>query len=388
MTSITVKAHKLKDRKFDNWHSDVAGRWRIADLRADEGYCHDWISLDSLLWDADKKLLYIGLTSINTDILHTFDPATGAFKSLGFTRISDKFDVKLHRSIERDTDGTLFLATALLHDVDEQRQAQGGKLVHYDPAKDTYTLLGEPVAHNYIQSILLDAENRIVYGFTYPTEVMFRYDIASAKVVSTTFIGNGILICQPHCAVLDGQRRLWGTWGESRAFEDDPGPNTVRLFRYDPATDKMTWFEHGLPKVTPNDKGRVDHMLLASDGMIYIGTTFGALCRLDPTTAQVEYLGKPFPGTRMAGLVQASDGLIYGTGNRGYGDNNEGTVRVFVYDPAINVIRDLGALRDPATGANASNIHMIVEGEPGTLYLGENDNLYRSSYLWEVKIGD
>ena len=84
----------------------------------------------------------------------------------------------------------------------------------------------------------------------------------------------------------------------------------------------------------------------------------------------------------------SSGASIYGAGNNGYDDQNEGTCRVFAYDPAINVIRDLGALRDPATGANASNIHMIVEGEPGTLYLGENDNLYRSSYLWEVKVAD
>jgi len=24
----------------------------------------------------------------------------------------------------------------------------------------------------------------------------------------------------------------------------------------------------------------------------------------------------------------------------------------------------------------------------GTLYAGENDNIYRSSYLWEIKVGD
>jgi hypothetical protein len=45
MIRITVKAHKLKDRRFDNWHSEIEGRWRIADLRADAGYNNDWISL-------------------------------------------------------------------------------------------------------------------------------------------------------------------------------------------------------------------------------------------------------------------------------------------------------------------------------------------------------
>lgn len=385
MTSVTIKAHKLKDRRFDNWHSTIEGRWRIADLRADEAYCNDWISLDTLAWDAARKQLYIGLTAISTDILHTFDPATGAFKSLGFQRVSDKFDVKLHRSIEQDTDGTLFLATALLHDIDEQHAAKGGKLLHYHPDSDEYTLLAVPVPFNYIQSILLDAKNRIIYGFSYPAEQWFRYDIDTGNI-STAYVGNGLMICQPHCAVLDGQSRLWGTWGESRAFENDPGPTPIRIFCYDPATDQFTWHEHGFSKVAPRDYGRVDHMLLGKDGLIYVGTTMGALCRLDPETAEVTYLGKPFAGSRLAGLVQASDGLIYGAGNNGYDEHNNGTCRLCVYDPASGLLRDLGALVDPETGAGASNIHMIVESEPGTLYLGENDNLWRSSYLWECRI--
>jgi hypothetical protein len=387
MTSVKIKAHKLKDRRFNNWHSNVEGRWRIADLRADEAYCNDWISLDSLAWDAKRKQLYIGLTAINTDILHTFDPATGAFKSLGFQRVSNKFDVKLHRSIEQDTDGTLFLATALLHDIDEQHEAKGGKLLHYNPDSDQYTLLAEPIPYNYLQSILLDAENRIIYGFSYPAEQWFRYDIDSGKI-STAYVGNGLMICQPHCAVLDTQRRLWGTWGESRAFENDPGPTPIRIFCYDPATDKFTWHEHGFSKVAPRDYGRVDHMLLGKDGFIYVGTTMGALCRLDPATADVTYLGKPFAGSRLAGLVQASDGLIYGAGNNGYDEDNNGTCRLCVCDPTSGVIRDLGALVDPETGAGASNIHMIVESDPGILYLGENDNLWRSSYLWECRINN
>ncbi len=383
---MKVTAHKLKDRAFDNWLTEVEGHWKITDLRADAGYCNDWISFDSLAWDAKRKLLYIGLTSINTDIFHTFDPVTAQFKSLDFRRVSDKFDVKFHRSIELDDDGSLFVATALLHDVDEQRQAKGGKLLRYNPDTDQYTLLGVPIASNYIQSILLDRKNRAIYGFSYPSEQFFRFDLAAGKVVETAYVGNGIMICQPHCAALDGEGRLWGTWGESRAYENDPGPAPIRIFCYDPASNEYTWYQHGFPSASPGDRGRVDHMFLATDGLIYVGSTTGVLCRLNPANGEVEYLGKPFPGGRLAGLMQASNGLIYGAGNAGYDASHAGTVRMFEFDPKTSVIKDLGRICDPATGAAASNIHMIVEGDNGTLYAGENDNMWRSSYLWEIQI--
>lgn len=385
MSKLAVKAHKLKDRAFSNWDSEVAGRWRIQDLRADEAYCNDWISLDTLTWDDKRKQLYVGLTAINTDILHQFDPATGQFQSLGFQRVSDKFDVKLHRSIELAPDGTLFLATALLHDMDEQREAKGGKLLHYDPDMDKYTLLAVPVDRNYIQSIRLDPVNRIVYGFTYPAEMWFRYDLDSGKV-DTMYIGNGVMICQAHCSVLDRKNRLWATWGESRAFENDGGPAPIRLFCYNPATNEFTWYQHGFSTVYPGDTGRVDHMLLADDGQIYAGTLAGTFCRLDPATGEVTYIGKPYPNWRLAGLVQASDGLIYGAGNGGYDAQHRGTTRLFVYDPRTTILKDLGPIFDAEIGNGASNIHMLVEGESGVLYAGENDNIWRSSYLWECRV--
>lgn len=380
---LHVKAHKLKDRKFENWISEVEGRWKIADLRADPGYCNDWISFDSLAWDSAAKKLYLGLTAINTDIFYTFDPQGCRFTSLNFQRVSDKFDVKLHRSIEIDSDGTLYLATALLHDVDEQHEAKGGKLLRYDPKSDEYTLLIVPVPSNYIQSILLDRKQRVIYGFTYPSEQMFRYDLATGEARHLAYIGNGVMICQPHCAVLDREGRVWGTWGESRAFEYAPGPVPVRIFRYDPRQDEFTWYQHGFPKVDAADPARVDHMLLGADGLIYVGTVSGGFSRLDPATGEVESLGKPYPGGRLSGLVQASDGLIYGAGNSGYDENRNGTIRLFAFDPKTKRCEDLGPVFDPATGSGAFNIHMLVEGEPGTLYAGENDNIWRSSYLWE-----
>ena len=112
----------------------------------------------------------------------------------------------------------------------------------------------------------------------------------------------------------------------------------------------------------------------------------GAFCRLNPANAEVEYLGKPFPGERLAGLMQASNGLIYGAGNAGFDANHRGTCRLFEFDPKTSVIKDLGLICDPALDAAPNCIHMLVEGDNGTIYAGENDNIWRSSYLWEIHV--
>ena len=385
MRIANVTAHIYKNQRFDNWESEVQGRWTIEDLRANSAYCNEWISFDSLAWDEASKSLYIGLTSINNDIFHVFDPATRQFRSLNFHRISNKYDAKFHRSLEIDQDGLIYAATALLHDVDQQFSAPGGKLLSYDPQADLYKVLDIPIQRQYIQSIKLDTRRKLIYGFTYPGEYLFCYDIEAHHTRTLAFIGNGVMLCQPHCSALDSKGRLWATWGESRAYEDIVGPTPVRIFCYDPDQDQFTWYKHGFPKCSPNDPARVDHMMLASDGFIYVGTVAGGFSRMDPSTGAVEDLGRPYPGERLAGLVQAPDGLIYGAGNSGYGPDQKGEARLFAFNPQDKQLEDLGPIFDSNLGLGAVKIHMLVATADGTLFAGENDNIYRSSYLWEIQ---
>jgi len=381
-----ARAHILKNRCFDNWESVVRGHWTVEDLRADSGFCNDWISFDSLAWDESSKRLYIGLTSINNDIFHVFDPATCQFHSLNFQRISDKYDAKFHRSLEIDQDGMIYAATALLHDVDQQFSAPGGKLIQYNPVRDLYKVLDIPVPHQYIQSIKLDQSRRLIYGFTYPGEYLFCYDIEAHRTRTLAYIGNGVMLCQPHCSALDSQGRLWATWGESRAFEDIYGPTPIRIFCYDPDRDQFTWYKHGFPKTGPGDPARVDHMFLANDGLIYTGTVAGGFSRLNPESGQVEDLGKPYPNQRLAGLVQGLDGYIYGVGNAGYGKEGRGEARLFAFNPGTQGLEDLGPIYDDRIGAGAVKVHMLVDAGNGILFAGENDNTLRSSYLWECRV--
>jgi len=382
-----TKAHIYKDRKFDNWESEVEGRWTIEDLRSDIGYCNDWISFDSLAWDNSAQKLYIGLTSINTDIFHVFDQTNEKFHSLGFQRISNKFDAKFHRSLEIDQDGMIYAATALLHDQNQQHQAPGGKLISYDPHSDQYQILDIPVPHHYIQSIKLDSKRRVIYGYTYPGEYLFKFDLEKQQTKILAFIGNGVMMCQPHYSALDKHGNFWGTWGETRAFEDVPGPTPIRIFSYNPDHDHFNWFTHGFPKVNTNDVARVDTMLSGTDGLIYVGTVSGGFSRLNPEDGSVEDLGTPYKGERLAGLTQTPDGLIYGAGNSGYGKDKKGEARLFVFNPESELLEDLGPIYDDVLGKGAVKIHTLVAGSNNKLYAGENDNIYRSSYLWEICLG-
>lgn len=92
---------------------------------------------------------------------------------------------------------------------------------------------------------------------------------------------------------------MWGTYGILRAFSYRTGPDSLRLFRYSPDTDEMTFFDHGLPRTDdPADKSKPDTSILGPDGMIYIGTDAGSLIRLNPATAQAELLCCPSPESR------------------------------------------------------------------------------------------
>ena len=383
-----VQAHILKDRRFDNWENEVAGRWKIEDLRSDPSYCNEWISFDCLAWDGSSGRLYIGLTSINSDIFYYFDTRTQQFTSLGFQRISDKFDAKFHRALEINHDGMIYAAIALLHDMDQQHEARGGKLVRYDPANDLYKILAVPVPFHYIQSIVLDRERQLIYGFTYPAEYLFQYNLQTHRSRILAYIGNGIMMCQPQNPTLDRRGRLWSTWGENRAFEDVPGIDPIRIFSYDPDQDEISWHQHGFPKVDDSDYGRVDGMMLASDGQIYVGTAAGRFCRLDPDSARVEDLGKPFPRGRLVGLVEGPGGIIYGAGNEHYAADGSGEARLFAFDSESGKIHDLGRIYDETIKDGAIKVHMMVATGDGRIFAGENDNILRSSYLWECHVAD
>jgi len=357
--SMTVKAHILRDYRTD----DAPQTDQFGEEGVDEQRLHNRVAFTSLLYNPADGLVYCGITAYDADILYTFDPQTLEFTSLGWADVGEQYDVKVHRSLRLGNDGILYGATACLHDVTQRLKAPGGKVFSYDPGTGELNLLCTPIPHDYIQTITLDPDRMLIYGQTYPVSNFFKYDIRAHEVTNFSYIGSST-----HISALDDAGRFWGSY---RA-----GVN--KLFCYDPDADEITWFDHGLP----ND-GAVDGMINGGDGYIYIGLTRGELVRLDPQTAACEYLGKPYPESRMPGLLIGEDGLIYGCGGNAREAN---AAKLFSYDRDSGAFTVFGEIYDTDLDTGCYYTHDITALNDNTFYVAETDNPYRAGYLWECRL--
>lgn len=378
---MKIRALKLKDARFDNFHTEVEGRWdyeRFVD-GAEPSWQHDWISFDCLLADDARQTIWCGLTSFATDIFFAYDLRTGAFRDLEYRAVGDRYDAKFHRSLLFDADGAVWAATALLHDIDRYWDAPGGALVRFDPDSGKIAIVARPMPHLYIQSIAMDTRRRIIYGQTFTPERLFRFDVDSGSVTDLGPTGSGFAMCQSECLAVDPDGTCWGTWGLTRAWLNQPGDDAIRLWRYHPDEGRIAFLRHGLPRLhgrPGNAAGQGFH--IGPDGQVYAGTAEGLLCRIDPATAQVTPLGKPGPARRLAAMANGPDGNLYGTAG------NDGACVVFRYEPERQRLTELGPIHDPDLGERAWHIHCITITTRGVMYAGENDVPYRSGYLWEI----
>lgn len=378
---LKAKAYKIVDQQFDNWEREVRDKWIYDDFQQRHDYVNGWISLTSLLNDEANKRVYVGIGSFDGNLLYAFDRESKSFRDLQYKSVAEPYDAKFHCSLEMDDNGDLYGGLAQFHDIDKQFVAGGGRLVQYSPATGSYRFLATPVKGAYIQSIALDRQRRTIYGYTLSPEYLFQYDLVSreSKIVMT--VGNSFELCQSHNPVIDDEGNVWGTYGITRAFSYDTGIDAIRLFRYNPDEGHVEFFKHGLPRLGGGDKGTVDRAINGGDGYLYFGGVSGSFSRLNPRTGETTGYGKPCPNKRLAGLCLGKDGFIYGVG----GDNYY--VSVFRFDPATERIETLGRIFDESIQEAPVRIHTVTMTDDGVLYCGENDNNYRSSYLWEVQIG-
>lgn len=329
------------------------------------------IAFTSLLFHPGDGKLYCGITAYNTDILYRFDPVAKSFESLHYRDIADPYEVKVHRSLELASDGTIYGASACLYSVDQRLKAPGGALFKIAPASDRVEKFAIPVDHDYIQTISLDEQRQLIYGQTYPVFRFFVYNMATGSTKDWGYMGS-----ITHISAIDDAGCFWGTWDVTRHF----------LYKYDPSTGEITYFRHSVPNAREDSNrmypgaGPVDCMINGGDGYIYIGTCGGSLCRLDPKTAEVRYLGKPAATARMPGLVVWKDSLLLGAA----GDEEGGTV--FAYDRETNAFHYLGSIIDSETGLKLYRVHDMRLVGDRTAYVAETDVPTRSGYLWECEL--
>ncbi len=405
MNPLEVRSYPLRDVVLSGWREKIAGRWHYRDLAADPVWRHGWISFDAVTFNPGDGKVYCGLNSLDGDLLYRFDPEQAKFEGLHTQRWTDAFDSKIHRTLLLNPqDDNFYFATSLLHDADQQHEASGGKLVRYDWKQDRYDILGIPAPHLYVQSIAMDYSRGIIYGFTYPAEMVFRHDVGTGRTRILGYVGNAIMFAQPHNAVVDRHGWLWGTYAETRAWDETPGPTPIRLFKYHPEEDRFHWLDHGLarkvereqlcpdpptllkamPDMTESrhkqDYGFCDSMVYDGGRYIYAGSVAGVLSRIDIETNRVEKIANVMESGRLPALIFGPDGYLYGGGGM------KSRTALCRLDPRTHQLELWNDLVDSRSGTRPARIHELCVATDGTIFLAENDNHERSSYLWSARL--
>ena len=378
---MITKAHKLFDVTINNWKSDIEDSYEYADMKADDNLRVNWISFDCILADSESDLVYCGITSFNADILRAFDRKNGEFLDLGFSKIADPFDAKFHRSLIKSSDGNIYGAIALLHDVDNYWKAPGGAIVRYNPVSGDIKKIGIPVPHVYIQSMVIDENRRAAYCQTFTPEYLASFDLdtGSSRILGLT--GSGFGMGQGENIVMDSNGCVWGGWSVTRAWQNEAGLDKFRLYRYNPETDKIEFFRHGIPHMDNiHGYAHIDGMISAPNGFIYCGSDEGGFFRINPETAEVTLIGAPVPPRRLAAFTIGKDGYLYGIGGK------FGNASLFRMNLETEKYELLGQLYDQRLDLSAWQIHDMDMASDGTIFAGENDNPFRSSYLWEISL--
>ena len=399
---MNVKAYILRNVKLDGWSNNIVGKWSYHQLAADPKWSKGWISFDAVAFNPDDRQIYCGLNSIDGDLLYRFDPVSGKFEGLNTQRWADAYDVKIHRTILRNpADRCFYFGTSLLHDMDEQQMAAGGKLVKFNPATNSYEFLCVPAPRLYLQSIAADWQRNLIYSFTYPSEAVYKTDLAGKQSSLVAYLGNAIMFAQPHNAVVDKYGWLWGTMAETRAWDEITGLQPVRIFKYHPDSDALVCFDYGLPRwgdkqqlladpvrsgaVTKalgetrhrQDFGFCDSMVYDGDRYIYAGTVAGVLSRIDIESGRVDKIANVISSGRFPAMA-VRDGVLYGAGGM------HGQTQIVRWNTHSDRMELFSDLVDESINERPARIHDLVVDDQHRVYFGENDNHDRSSYLWSI----
>lgn len=381
---MNIKVRKIISRAYPNqfWEERIENRWNYNDFLASPDWAGDWISFDGVVYHEASDRVFCGLTRFDGDILCAWNRDTEAFSWLGFDAVMDRYDAKFHRSMELSRDGkALYLATALLHDVDRYQEAPGGGVYRHDTSSGTTEKLGIPIPHNYIQSAVLDESRGALYCMHFTPEWLSVFDLETRKTREIGPLSGGMQMAQGENLVLDDSGCVWCSWTATKAWQSSIGTDAARLCKYDPAAGKIVYYDHGLPRPDGGHGfARVESLFNLGTGVLFASGANGSLYRIEPETGRAAYLGTPIADrpSRLTSLALHPDGHAYGITGRA------GDCRLLKFDPR-NETFELGD-RIEADGETMFQCHDVTITPDGALFAGENDNPQRSGYLWEINL--
>ena len=382
---MKIRSLKLKDVKYGNqWKDEVEDHWEYDDFKANKDWREGWISMDCAYYNEDDNKVYLGITSFDADIMKAFNRDTSKFEDLEFKKISDSYDAKFHRSlVKRNLDGCIYGAIALLHCSDKYWEAPGGAIVKYSPKTGEIKKIGIHMPHTYIQSIVIDQEKDLLYCQCFPPEYLITYNLKTAEIKNLGLIGSSINgMVQGETIELDDNGTLWGPCGLTRAWQSSAGCDSNRIFRVIADSDKIEFLKTGLPKKDGSyGYEKMESIFNLKDGFMYASGANGSIYRIDTITGVAELLFQPISDrpSRLTSLRVAPDDFAYGVIGR------EGNCELIRFD-YINTKYDLLGKIVNNEGEVCWQVHDISIANDGTIYACENDNIYRSGYLWEIKL--
>lgn len=382
---MQIRAHKFINTQYpgNSWDSKIENRWNYQDFLDHPEWGRDWISFDGVVYHAGSDRVFCGLTRFDGDIFYAWDRKAEKFAALGFDKVMDRYDAKFHRAMELGANGNrLYLATALLHDVDRWSEAPGGGVYCHDIASGETEKLGIPIAHNYIQSAVLDEKRGVLYCLHFTPEWLSAFDLKTRTARPLGPLSGGMQMAQGENLVLDDEGCVWCSWAATKAWQSSLGKDAARLCKYDPAADRMVYFNHGLPRPDgTHGFARVEGLFNLGTGKLYASGANGSLFRIEPADGHVEYLGTPISDrrSRLTSLAMHADGCAYGITGR------DGDCRLLRFDPRTEKYELIGS-RIEADGEALFQCHDVTLTPDGVLFAGENDHPSRSSFLWEIHL--
>lgn len=165
------------------------------------------IHFTGVAYDRRYPVVWCGFTSFVGDLLWTFDPKTKNFKSMGFTKIREEEEIKIHRGMHVGPDELVYFGTASLITIPRRRETPGGRLFRFHPTTGQSEYLGRPLKNDYIQTIEVDHNRGIVYGATWPMARFFAWDLEKKKLIFEEYIADW-----PHQLRIDDAGNCWGSY--------------------------------------------------------------------------------------------------------------------------------------------------------------------------------
>jgi hypothetical protein len=237
--------------------------------------------------------------------------------------------------------------------------------------------------HVYIQSAVLDEKRDLMFCQCFPPEYLITYNMETQEVKNLGLVGSGYCgMAQGENIELDDEGNLWGTWCMTRAWQPPTSKDANRLFKVPAGEEKIEFLDTGLTRVDGKyGYEKMEALFNLGDGYMYASGENGSIHRIDTKTGKSIHLFTPIKDrrSRLTSLVVGPDGYAYGVIGR------DGRCELLKFDFRRTKYELIGDIVDQ-DGIACYQVHHIVMAKDGVIYACENDNPYRSGYLWEIKL--